>query len=515
MHLLIVDDERNIRDSIRDYIPWSELGILSADAACNGKDALRRAKARRPDILLTDVRMPKMDGIKLADAVKEMYPGCKIIFLSGYADKEYLKSAINLNAIDYIEKPVDMDEIKTVVGRAVALHQQEIARRNEMIQIQNQLYESMPLIRQELAQLLVQDNCPATQKLIKLSHYSIRISESGWYTPLYVILNWRENTEQSPIKERLINACNEEYFHDKTLCGFDDACNLIIIAGIKISKPNHAFIRSLTNILGADAAYTYSVGLGRAVHELALIPSSFREAADLARMQFYMGTNRIFCEEKYSPVALDDALYAHFAEALKNGDHERANAIVEQITRDLMRGRDQDISHVRNIYFNLLMLLFERARDKELIDTFGSDEKCYVWKEIGRFVTISELSKYLTSNIKEVTIEKKSGLSLRACRIMKYIDDHFSENDLTLQAIAENVYLSQTYLCAFFKKSTGKTLNQYLTEVRMEKAKELLRDNGIKIYEIAQLVGFTDTNYFSSLFKKHTGCTPSEYKEQG
>lgn len=520
MRLLIVDDEKNIRDSIKDYIPWSELGIDFVDTAQNGKDALSQAQEKRPDILLTDVRMPKMDGIELAMRLKTLYPNCKIVFLSGYADKDYLKTAINLSAVDYIEKPVDMDEIKTAVLRAASLYDQEISHREEVMKIKNCLSESMPLIRQEIALQLVQSNYPAALMEEKLTDYSIRISESGWFTPLYALINWSaDGMIQAAKKEELIRTFNEDIFCDHMLCGFDDGCNMVMIAGVKIGVNHKEFIDLIYRefVRNADRAYTFSIGAGHYVDELPMIPASFESAKRLTGMQFYSGTNRIFYEDDPKPFALDESVYSRFQDSLKNGRKDLSHEIVTQITDSALSCRDRNINHIKNIYFNLLLLLFEAARDREIIEPFGLDEKHYVWKEINRLVTIEALSKYLLSNIDEVysSIEKRSGLGSRACGIIRYIQEHFQDNDLTLQSIAENVYLSQTYLCAFFKKATKKTLNQYITEVRIEKAKEFLKDDSVKIYEIANKVGFTDTNYFSSLFKKHVGCTPSEYKERG
>ena len=122
------------------------------------------------------------------------------------------------------------------------------------------------------------------------------------------------------------------------------------------------------------------------------------------------------------------------------------------------------------------------------------------------------ISSQISGNL---SCQSDQNLIPRIREIINYINDNYGNNRLSLQSISESIYLSQTYLCAFFKKATGKTLNQYITEVRIEKAKEMLRDTGIKVYEIAYRVGFTDTNYFSTLFKKHVGITPSEYKERG
>ena len=142
--LLIVDDEKMTRDSLQEFIPWNELGIDIVAVAKNGIEALKIAKKLCPDIMLCDVRMPKMDGVKLAEEIRILFPSCRIIFLSAYADKEYLKAAINLKALRYIEKPISSKEIEEVVREAVSVHLEETRREAELKSLHESISGSIP-----------------------------------------------------------------------------------------------------------------------------------------------------------------------------------------------------------------------------------------------------------------------------------------------------------------------------------------------------------------------------------
>ena len=193
--LLIVDDEKITRDSLKAYIPWNELGIGTVETAKSGQTALELIPRIIPDIVLTDVRMPKMDGIELATRLKDLLPECKIIFLSGYSDKEYLKSAIHLKAINYIEKPVDLDEITRVLKDTVALCQEETEKKAEIKKLKSNLEESMPLISQEIASVLVKENADISRLMSKYDHPLINAPQDGYYTAACIQLNWNISSD--------------------------------------------------------------------------------------------------------------------------------------------------------------------------------------------------------------------------------------------------------------------------------------------------------------------------------
>jgi two-component system response regulator YesN len=248
-------------------------------------------------------------------------------------------------------------------------------------------------------------------------------------------------------------------------------------------------------------------------------PLSYRTAVSATAQQFYNSRQRIFYPATFSagsPPSIDKILLVNFKNHLREDNFESAIALVRDLTDQLAICRDSDLNRVKNIYFQLMLILFEVALERGLIDPFDTKEKTYIWKEIEAKTYLEELSAYVTTSIANILskLTVSGSVDRKITEIIRFIHKNFADKNLSLQAISAHIYLTPTYLCAFFKKSTGKTINEFITETRITKAKELLKDVQIKLYEVAAAVGFSDVNYFSTLFKRNIGCTPSEFRER-
>lgn len=529
LKLIIVDDEKNTRESLKQYIQWSELGIDVVETAKNGHQALELAKQMRPDILLTDVRMPKMDGIELATNISKLYPECKIIFLSGFSDKEYLKAALNLKAVSYIEKPINEEEIKKIVGNAAALSQKETKIKAETEKLKNNLTESLPLIKQKLVLELIKEDSDFSKLYVKLQDIIENVSTESSYTILTMLINWQSNIEvnqRHSIQDDIMNILNQDSFThtSSVLGGIDQAGNIVVavITNNKESEENvHLIIKQyfdqILNI--SNGSFNITLGAGVMVNSISKVPVSYKTSVLASSKQFYHGTDRIFYysyDMEKPRFEVDKTIYNDLKNYLKTDDIKSASSLIKKLAEDARSFSSLHISSIKCIYFNLLLVILEVARDRGMIDYYNESEKDYIWSEIDVSITLSQLSDNLLSKLKSTfgNMSDRNEKSRKANEIIKYIRERFSDKDLSIQSIANHAYLSQTYLCAYFKKTTGKTINEFITEVRIEKAKELLRDAHIKLYEITDTIGYTDVNYFSTIFKKHTGYTPSEFREK-
>ena len=526
LNLIIVDDEKTTRDSLESYIPWKELGIDRVATAKNGVAALELAEKLPPDIILSDVRMPKMDGIELAINIRLLYPDCKIIFLSGYSDKEYLMSAINLKAVSYIEKPIQIDEIKAVILETVALCNEEKEKKAHSDKIVNILNENEPLILQDIALGLIKDSPDTAAITEKYEDIFKGLSEEARYTVFSINLWWLQsvnNDIRTDCRRKLLKALNcARDLPFTVLAGFTNEANIVVITAratdeeltdIQVSK----ILQTLIVPYGADT-FSLSIGIGSTGSDITALQASYSSALSAAKKQFYYDTRNIFeySELTGSTIEIDKSIYPQFKDFLKRQDIKGAVNIVLAVNNIAAEKKDIDVNKVKNIFFNLLLVIFEVARENHYINKTPDNEKKYIWLEIDAIPTLSSLKKYVLSHL-ETLLDRspeKDSVSRKLHVIMKFVHENYSQNSLTIQDIARNVFLSETYLCAFFKKATGKTLNEYITEVRIEKSKELLKDSNIKLYEVATRIGFSDANYFSTLFKKYTSCTPSEFRER-
>jgi len=527
LKLLIVDDEKTTRESLKEYVNWDSYGIDYVETAQDGQSALEAAKKVKPDILLTDVRMPKMDGIELATKIRELYHDCMIIFVSGYSDKEYLKSAIHLKAVSYIEKPIDLDDVKSVVKQAVSSFMAEDDRRKDTEQLKDSINRSRPIIRQEITLGLIKGSVDGNIQPKKYDDPFLNLPETGSFITLCIKLNWEQDVDDKvKIKVRyeiLESFCNQQlYDASAVIAGITPDDNIaLIVSGpaaenLKTSGLPEAILEYLRS--KSEGLFSITIGTGTNVKTLSALAHSYSQALVSLRRLFYTGSNKIYYHSTNSKGKFntDRNLFSDFKYFLRKDDKDGALNQVNKLTNSVRLAADKDIDHIKNIYFNLLLLIFEAARDRNLIDPAIENEKSYIWQEIDKIQSLPELSDYICSSISGLfsRFESTDGINRKIYETIRYIRENYCNKELSIQTIADNTYLSQTYLCSFFKKSTGKTLNEFITEVRIEKAKELLCDNRIKLYEITTSIGFTDSNYFSTLFKKYTGCSPSEYREK-
>ncbi|WNQ12899.1 response regulator [Paenibacillus aurantius] len=513
INLIIIDDEETTRSSLMELVPWSEVGVSEVRTAENGVAALALAESFKPSIILTDIRMPKMNGIELSQNIRKLYPECEIIFLSGFSDKEYLKSAIQLNAVDYLDKPVDLEELKVLFVKIIR-KLRDADRRNGV------LYQ-----RQEIVLDMISQNIGLSEWLKRSGPAVVQLSDQGMFIVYTALFNWAAamaDDERAVIKHNILKLLNDQepFVDTRHIAGFlNDNCLALVINSVNYREAKCKEVaESLLNLLQEAKPDAYSLSIG--CSHPSLSPNEFshlyKTSLEAAKKQFYFDPNKVFFANSVTGTNydIDKSAYTRFKKMLRNGSVDDAVQLIRLTTEEIARTGDPDTNKIRNLYFNFLRILFEVTMQWDAAESGDDKEMIYMWREIDTLVSLKELAQFLISNIKLVfpNSDNKASAVEKIDEIKKYIAVNYSSNQLSIHNIAQHTFLSHTYLCAYFKKSTGRTLNEYITELRIEKAKELLRDRNHKLYEITNEIGLTDTNYFSTLFKRYTGLTPSEYR---
>ncbi|MGO4109072.1 response regulator [Paenibacillus sp. YAF4_2] len=530
MKLLIIDDETRTRELLRNYIPWDTVGIDEVETARNGLQALEIAMQRKPDIILCDIRMPKMSGIEFASQYRETDPDCPIIFLSGFSDKEYLKSAIQLKVFTYIEKPVNLNEVRDVVESAIRLRKEEQKRKEEERKLQEGYDHSLPYLRQEMVRRLVSN--PQSPHVIPAlrSRETFLLPAEGPFTIVVSSLYWSlYDLPEDPGVTQLrileaISGCS--CFNEmKALAGFDSINHLVLILPGEYGssyRNGRAAIEGIYSELCAIAgpAIDLRIGIGQTVFSHKEIPESYRQASRACAYQYYnSGSKPIFSDalDYHSPVVTNWEEVRLMRDQLRKGHIDEAKRIVREWTAYVRKQKDLDILRLKDTYFQFLIAIMETAVQLGLAEISKDTERRYMWKEIDRIPSLEGLELYVLSFLDAMAepSEDEAGAGSGKMReIMRYIHAHFHEKGFTIRAIADHVQLSETYLCAYFKRHSRQTIKEYITDTRMNKAKELLSDQNVKMIEVALLIGMTDANYFTTFFKRNAGCTPSEFRER-
>lgn len=526
--LLIVDDESFVRHGLINNVRWNELGIDSPEQADDGVNALEIALQYKPDILLSDIRMPRMDGIELAMEIKEKLPDCKLIFMSAYSDKEYLKSAIDLKAVGYIEKPINLIEVNKSIATAVAECNEEIKTRIEKTKVHKNLQESIHLIRNNIALELVNRNVNKVFITKWLDTAGIEVSVEGEFIVLISKFRITDFTIQNnnilkktdilkKIEEMLL--LNDFY----SLSGIIDYSRIITV--IYTTKQNSIYslnrallensCRNLLFSLGKEIDIFFSIG--ESVYGIDNIYKSYQSAEACINELFFKGYGNIVLPGKHAIISFEfqESDLEEFNSSLEYQEKEQAIKLIREMTKSIKLSHETPVYYIKNIYFRIMIQLTENT-NKHGMDLISNSPECFFWVEISEFDTLDELENFIINKIDLFfqLIDEKTASNKISNNILKIINKEYENPALSIKTISEKLFLSDVYLCIVFKKETGKTINQCITEFRVEKAKELLKNKHIKLYEVATSVGYKDLTYFGKIFKKVIHLTPKEYREK-
>ncbi|MNQ92585.1 HTH-type transcriptional regulator YesS [compost metagenome] len=265
-----------------------------------------------------------------------------------------------------------------------------------------------------------------------------------------------------------------------------------------------------------------TIGVGERAENIYMLPASFRHARDAADQKWYMGKNQVITMDSLdigasSPVRFDANQSERLVSVLKSGEKHRLELEMESILEPLAQIRKDGFKYGRQVGLQMIALASRLLLDLNLLTPDKEEQEAWTLDRLMKLETMAELKTFVSDYLYDVCCwiqEKRSGRTSNVVeQIQKYITENYVKN-LAIAEIAASVYLSQTYVSLLFKQATGETIYEFLMKVRIAKAKELLRDPHIKFYEVCELVGYTDPSYFSKLFKKMTGFTPSAYRDQ-
>ena len=513
MKLLIVDDEELTRTGVISSIDWQSIGIREVLQADDGINGIEVARVHRPDIVLCDVRMPRLDGIAMLERLEEILPDIVPVFMSGYSDKEYLKAAIKLKAVNYIEKPLNPAEIRDAIVEARDLCLEKKRTR------QNASIHSMENASR-LALLLTQPFSHAKESIDQLiDELSLSVSNT---TPFTAIVLKTDTEEEFPLSEANAMFLSVREFL-KTFhidCIFAEKRVQYMVYFLFGSSPGAAVRKSIEEFFCSlySRCTRFCIAAGDTVTGISKAYQSYTSAVISLQSSFFFPTGTFLSPFYQAPVSetaaeLSASPENEFLTLLTEKNKEKAKAFLDNLF--LYYNQNQNVlpNQAKDLYYKLFRALDNAARQlkltlsdtqENLIDTL---EKIFSYNEMHQKL-VKKTEFFFQTAVS--TEEENSTIFL----IKDYIGQKYMNETLSVKDISDHVFLSTSYVCTFFKNETGQTLNQYLTEYRMEKAKQLLSDPRYKITDISSRVGYSDGNYFGKSFKKYTGFSPSEYREK-
>lgn len=528
--LLIVDDEKWVRQGLRSTIDWQAVGVEVLGEAEDGEEALKFIQHRTPDIIITDIKMPRMDGLALIETVKNRKMPSKIIIISGYSDFSSAQKAIRCGASDYVLKPIEETQVLDVVRKCVTELRRENEEHEQLIRMTECIRESLPLARQRYIETLltnvsalngdwrtlwdrlqIQLN-PNRLKAISVKVYdwgSNAVNAKERYLLRYALANIAEEIGKVMGKTLIISLDRHEADTDLVILqspyhGNDDGTG----------RGMESLIRACRRYLGIGI----NIGISR-ISEVTNLQAAYQEAVQAGANAFYDGYGKVYeaaqmeqthllqVQEYKGPNGWD----TRFAHALKLGKEAALAEMIDELFSHVQMSRHKYPPHrIRSG----LTALFGEIEKK--LESSRSSEQSYVNILPLPYCTLSELRGELLTIVRNFQLaHNTSGNRKRFIELaIRYMEEHFAEA-ITMNNVAEHLYLNPSYFSKIFHEETGETFSKYLIRLRIDKTKNLLKDSTLKIYEVAQQVGYQDFRHFVKLFKDQEGITPAQYRDLG
>ncbi len=535
--VLIIDDEPIIRKGLKNIINWKSFECEVCGEASDGMDGGELIRKLLPEIIITDIKMPEVDGLSMLRDIKSVVPESKIVILTGHRDFDYVHEALKIGAFDFLLKPSKIEELTSVISRAVKELKFRKDRTEEFEKLNQLFTQNISVLREKLLyDVIYEINTNEEDILQKLELF--RISSKNFY--MMIVQNDAEDTENKEINQYdrhlyqfgIINTFNE-VFADRFEV-IEVTLNNIGIAFLVIPKDTN---ESVTGLLDKKCAYlqdiinncfgfTITIAISSEGKVLTELPQKFSECREALEHKFYLGSNSIIFHSdvstffKYDDHSILEKLQKALIEGIKSGNEDSVKERLQDIYSYLKNIDPSKKDFIKNFYWNTIssinnirITLMAGEGDKrleysELSGLYGLIEKCANAEELT--LLLDESARSVTQKVNSYNT-KSIKLVLR--KAVDYLYAHYNEQ-ITLNEVAEHAFVSTYYISRMFKREMGKNFVDFLNEIRIEKAKEMLKDVRYKTYEVAEKVGIPDAHYFSRMFKKYVGMTPSEFRDQ-
>ncbi|GIO44910.1 response regulator transcription factor [Paenibacillus apis] len=530
-HVLVADDEprhrRGIAEMIKTYRPDYRLFM-----ARDGGEALRIALDNRIDILFTDIRMPHMDGLALIEHLRARGESMKIVILSVYGHFDYARQALKLGAFDYLLKPLESKDIAEMLDKLDAAIEKEQLSVQDRVQLKEKLSSAIPVYEQHLFSLWLRS--AANEDQLREIERRVPQGQAGF------VLVAKFSRPEIDEKYR-----GEEFAEVKTslkgwmsqvtepigpaLSFYLDGDEPMLVSVI---APAHSLewlmkreAEQLTRFIEQirqEFGLTLSIGVGDGVADLYReAPRSFKQALHALDYAFYCGGGKLIVnyEIAYNPSKPSLELIpadTGIAAAVANRDREMALEALNLLIRQLLDGDYPSPAHLKHSILYVLVNLVKASEASIRSEEAGNfiSEMEFQIPACRALEEVKEKAGYYLHRIIDSIESRKNNKNERIIAMCKaYLAEHYME-DLSLEHVAKRFFFSAAYFSSFFRAHTSMTFTEYLLRLRMDKAKEMLKDGTRKISEVALSVGFRDAGYFTRIFKRETGLSPEEFRKK-
>lgn len=528
--LLLVDDEEDIRQGIASSIPWGDWGFEICGQASNGLEAVECIRENTPHVVLTDIRMPKMDGVALMQYLSKNYPEIKIIILTGYNDVEYLNMAIKNGVSEYLLKPTNLDEFERLFLQMKVRLDEETNRRREYEELKRSVEENNVYMCVRFLNQLICGHFASSEGVeSKADFYKLGIDFNNCVVTLLEVDDLSAMEVDLPeemgydLRSHVTDFCNKalgEVSGRFFLNAKEEIIGIFCPEGSAWEQSAAALLSSIQSQLNEQLHITVSAGISDLCQDVVSLPRYYEQAEECIRQKIFMGPGSLLLYSHVKGQEEDVYHSLQFDQELITGSMLRGDlhAIREEL--DSVFGFFEHKVIKQYDYINRMCLEFLYNMSRWGLSVHINLDELLMDQGIAysniRAMDSLEAKKSFVYHILLTLFEKlkenKGGGNQLVNSIREYIDENYTSNAISLDFIADKVNKNPAYISKLFKNETGYNFSDYVAKKRVEKSKELLRDPALKVYDVAEQVGYADVSNFIRVFKKHTGSNPAEYR---
>lgn len=528
--LILVDDEAYVRSRIRRSTPWNEYGFSVVGEANNGIEAIELVEDLKPDVVITDIRMPYLDGIELIKQIKEIQPTITIIILSGYDEFTYAQTAIHYHVTEYLLKPVSKKDFCDLLTRTKTILDDNYSKINNINNLKDKYIKALPLLKEKFLFSLISPthNINDTTLINKAKNFDFDIK--GNY---YIIATIESNINDSPLIAMAMMEVCQERLVDKNIIlqQVEDQIVILFIEnkmGIE-EEFKKLYIKQVLRTISELSSYLNkylkggtTIGIGSLVNFPSQIHVSYKDSIIALNYKAYQKDQDILyindVEHINHPILNKDIIITKkdkFITAIKIGSKEEVKDISLSFFDDPSGLNPQGL---QSYLLSLVSILADITINYGTsISQLRKSNNNFI-QELSTITTINKAKKWflnLSITINEALRGKREQSHFKFVEdAKKYIEEHYQDKNLCLETVCDNLGISTAYFSTTFKRETGTSFVTECNITRINKAKILIEKTDMKNYEISEKVGFSDSNYFSFCFKRTVGVSPSKYRKQ-
>lgn len=514
---IVIDDEVAIREGMLRHIPWKKLGVDQVEAIDSAEKAVEYLETRQPDLIISDIRLPKMDGIRLAELIREKQLNCRILFMSAYTDLEYFRGAIRLSVEAYIEKPIDIDRMEREIQKVV----------EKLLRDRKQ--KETELLAQNIIDLHTEHLYNCVLKNLFRGHWNETLMERLNQEKLcvrqddtFLCMVVKTKTGDDSRRKKVCNAL-ERKFHTlrHIICDWETRVTVCLLAFTQ-----NDFLTEGSRLLEEFRA-EFEKGMFEQEVLISVserrsgwreIPFLYQQAVCQMQKLFFVGYHHLLLPERSGNrlAEREKIPFRQISEALDAREEQETLRLAEEIYQNLREKTDTLPAIVKDIFYQLVSMVLDKTGGMSPERPVGEQEENFIWFRISNFETISECYEYLMETIENCfRNEEEFVYDSRAVNgAIRYIKKYFGNPEMSVRDIAEEVRLTPQYMTSIFKKKTGITVGQFIRETRMDYSRRLIQNSDLSLTRIAELSGYMDENYWAKVYKKEYGQSPSEFRRR-